>query len=224
MKISVLGSSSKGNCYILESNGRKIMLECGLDYRKIITHKAFGKFSDYDFINVTHDHRDHSKALKDFEKSGIMCFSDKNGECSYKDLEWALKRFNVQHGEILNQGAIVAQNGCNKLKTVFLTDFSSAPIITGADVYLIECNWQESICLDSLIKEDENMLHIGNSLYAHHSLEKTVEYLKKIKCKPKLIMPIHLSSDYIDREYCLEILKPFADRVIIAEKGVEVEV
>lgn len=56
MKINVLASGSKGNCYILESNNRKIMLECGIDYKKIITNKAFGKFSDYDFLSCSHLH------------------------------------------------------------------------------------------------------------------------------------------------------------------------
>lgn len=110
------------------------------------------------------------------------------------------------------------------LKLAFLTDFSSAPVITNADIYMIECNWSEKNATKHLTGDNLNTAHIGNSLYAHHSIEKTVEYMKRVKCKPKLIMPIHLSRQFIDKEYCLEALKPYADRVIVAEKGVEIEV
>ena len=36
LKLKVLGSSSKGNCYLLENNDTKILLDCGVDYRKIV--------------------------------------------------------------------------------------------------------------------------------------------------------------------------------------------
>ena len=36
LSLQILGSSSKGNCYILENNDTKIMLDCGVDYQKIL--------------------------------------------------------------------------------------------------------------------------------------------------------------------------------------------
>ena len=56
MKINVLQTGSKGNCVILDNGKSKIMIDCGLKFEDIITHKAFGKFSDYEVCLITHYH------------------------------------------------------------------------------------------------------------------------------------------------------------------------
>lgn len=49
MSINVIGSSSKGNCYILSTSDTKIMLDCGV---KNISNKIVG----LDGILITHGH------------------------------------------------------------------------------------------------------------------------------------------------------------------------
>ncbi|MDS2204199.1 MBL fold metallo-hydrolase, partial [Clostridioides difficile] len=36
MKIKVLGSSSKGNCYLLQLKNETLILECGVSYKEIL--------------------------------------------------------------------------------------------------------------------------------------------------------------------------------------------
>lgn len=64
MKLHIINSNSEGNCYLLTAeNGQTLMIECGVDFRKI-QHAL-----DYDFRNVvgcliSHAHNDHCKCVE----------------------------------------------------------------------------------------------------------------------------------------------------------------
>lgn len=71
MKLTCLGSSSAGNCYLLQADsGETLILDCGIPI------KAIKKGLDWNIKDVagvlcTHKHLDHSKSVKDFETMGI---------------------------------------------------------------------------------------------------------------------------------------------------------
>lgn len=51
LKVEILGSGSKGNCYILSNKDTSIMLDCGS--RKILKYDKIGKIAG---ILLTHQH------------------------------------------------------------------------------------------------------------------------------------------------------------------------
>lgn len=55
MKISVLGSSSKGNCYILEENNEIIIIEAGLPLCEVkkVLHFDISKIRG---VCISHEH------------------------------------------------------------------------------------------------------------------------------------------------------------------------
>lgn len=56
MRLRVVNSgSSGGNCYILESNGRKILLDLGVRWEGVLTAIDYD-LSAIDFALVTHSH------------------------------------------------------------------------------------------------------------------------------------------------------------------------
>lgn len=58
MKVTTLATGSTGNCYFVkDDNGKTIILDCGIRFQDITHHKEFPKFSDIDFIFVSHCHR-----------------------------------------------------------------------------------------------------------------------------------------------------------------------
>ncbi|WP_024622120.1 MBL fold metallo-hydrolase [Metaclostridioides mangenotii] len=76
MKIKVLGSSSKGNCYLLQLKTETLILECGINYKQIL------KGLNYDLESVvgclvTHEHKDHSKAITELTENGIDIYTSK---------------------------------------------------------------------------------------------------------------------------------------------------
>ncbi|HEK4983663.1 TPA: MBL fold metallo-hydrolase, partial [Clostridioides difficile] len=62
MKIKVLGSSSRGNCYLLQLKNETLILECGVSYKEILKGLDFNLKSVVGCL-VTHEHKDHSKSL-----------------------------------------------------------------------------------------------------------------------------------------------------------------
>ena len=66
MKIKSIASSSSGNCYIVESAGEQLLIDCGIPVKKI--RKAIGTFENVVACLVSHEHGDHAKYLPQLEK------------------------------------------------------------------------------------------------------------------------------------------------------------
>lgn len=71
--VKTIGSGSSGNCYLVNINNTKILLECGLTFKKIQKDLGY-RVSELDACLVTHEHMDHAKAVKDLMKAGINCY------------------------------------------------------------------------------------------------------------------------------------------------------
>ena len=70
MKLKVIGSSSKGNAYILETETDSLILDCGVRYKEIQQALDFNMTSVQGCL-LTHSHGDHSKSAKDVMRAGI---------------------------------------------------------------------------------------------------------------------------------------------------------
>ncbi len=70
MRMTCLGSGSSGNCYLFEASDGVLMLEAGVRFAEV---KKALKFSISRIVGclVTHEHKDHSKSLKDVIGCGI---------------------------------------------------------------------------------------------------------------------------------------------------------
>lgn len=74
MKFKALASSSHGNAYIVEDSSTKILLECGLSYRRL--QKATGfSLADMAACFITHEHKDHAKCYPDLLKDGMKVYA-----------------------------------------------------------------------------------------------------------------------------------------------------
>lgn len=77
MKLKVIGTGSKGNCYLLTSStGETLVVECGIKFTEV------KKALDYQLSGVvgcilSHSHFDHSKHIKDYLSSGIDLYTSK---------------------------------------------------------------------------------------------------------------------------------------------------
>lgn len=75
MKLTCLGSSSAGNCYLLQADsGETLILDCGIPIKEI---KKGLNWNVKDVMGVlcTHKHLDHSKSLNDFKAMGIPIYA-----------------------------------------------------------------------------------------------------------------------------------------------------
>ena len=72
--LKVLGSNSKGNCYLLSTSKETLIIECGIKYKDILAGL------DYDLSKVvgclvTHEHKDHSKAMQELSDNGVDIYA-----------------------------------------------------------------------------------------------------------------------------------------------------
>ena len=103
-----LGSSSSGNCYLVESPETKeiLILDAGVSFKEI------QKAVDFNFRNVigtliTHEHGDHIKSAEKLAHAGVDIYASQ-GTLNAKELKGhryrtiqSLKEFNVGNFKIL---------------------------------------------------------------------------------------------------------------------------
>lgn len=76
MKLKILGSSSTGNCYLLENDSEVLMLELGVNIQKIKQALNYN-FKKLVGCLVTHEHGDHAKAVPDALKLGFDIYTSR---------------------------------------------------------------------------------------------------------------------------------------------------
>lgn len=70
MKLIVLGSSSSGNCYILDNGKEALIIEAGIRFQEVKKALDFNLRKVVGCV-VTHAHNDHAKYIKAMVDSGF---------------------------------------------------------------------------------------------------------------------------------------------------------
>ena len=233
-KLKVLGSSSEGNCYLLLLEGETLIIEAGITYKEIL------KGLDFEIANVvgclvTHEHKDHSKAVKDLIKNGIDVYSsqgtfEKLKVENYrtkviKAMKWQrignfnILPFPVKHDAKEPLGFLIKHKAIGSL--LFITDTCYCEYaFKNVNNILVECNFVK----DVLDKRD-----IPNSLKnriveTHFELDNVAAFLKASDLsKVKNIMLIHASHENSDKEVIRDRIEGVTGLpIIFANKGLEI--
>lgn len=234
--IEVLGSGSKGNCYILTAGNEKLILDCGINLLEI------KKILDFNLSNVSgcllsHSHKDHSLSVKGIAAAGIDVYSLREifEECKsnnhrlkkiianelFKVGNFKIIPFEVNHTH--NDGSYCPALGFLIKhpaigKVIYVTDTYYLDYRFGnVDHILIECNYSEEI-IDTIPD------YRARVLKSHMSLENLKEALKTWDLRnTKNIILIHLSSENSNPEkFKDEIEKLTGIKTYIATKGLKV--
>ncbi|MDR2513830.1 MAG: hypothetical protein LBD02_01315 [Christensenellaceae bacterium] len=73
MLLTPYASSSRGNLYEVSDGRTRLLVECGLPLKKI--HRLLDRpVTDYAACLVTHEHKDHSKAVGELLSRGVPCY------------------------------------------------------------------------------------------------------------------------------------------------------
>lgn len=242
MRLKVLASGSKGNCYILQGEEKTLLLECGINYKDIL------KGLDFNLIDVagcliSHEHKDHSKAIKDIMLAGITTVTSDGTAKSLNAYEHMFYRvqpvkneqlfnlekfsilpFKVQHDAADPLGFLIHHSEMGKL--LFITDsYYCEYKFKGLNHIMIECNYSKKI-LNERIENGEVHPALGSRLIkSHFSLENVKEFLKANDLREvKDIILLHLSDGNSDGPmFKEEIQKLTGKPVYIANKGLEIE-
>ena len=227
MRAIIFGSGSKGNSTLLIGKNKKMLIDVGFSYPKML--KDLKEFEvlpqDIDAILITHTHADHTCGLSTFiKKNNTVVYSNEKmlPELSkivpeelirVEDDEYSIGEFNItcihtSHDAVGSVGFIINNDNSD---LVYVTDTgyinkTYLKKLVNKDIYIFESN------------HDINMLMTGPYPYilkqrvlsdkGHLSNELAGEYLKElVGKKTKKIILAHLSEINNTPEIALDTVK-----------------
>jgi Metal-dependent hydrolases of the beta-lactamase superfamily I len=237
MRLRVLGSSSKGNCYLLYNDSEVLVIEAGVKFSAIKEALNFD-FSKVVGVLCTHEHKDHALSVKDFLEAGINVIAPEsvfesvgiNSPCCVRVKEnhtvtlrnFSVQPFALQH-DVPIYGYLIHHEEMGN--TVFITDTGDINYsFKNLNNIIVEANFSDSIlvrnAIDGLGYTNEKRLRD-----THLSLEKCVDWLSAVDLKNvNNIVLIHLSERNSDAEMFKETVeKQFAKNVYVADKGLDID-
>jgi len=156
MNFRSFGSSSKGNAYLITSDGVKpLLIECGLPI-KALREKLSFSLSGLAGCLISHCHGDHSKAAKDLLKAGVDVWTSEETAVSLEIRnhhrtnilmadkqecigEWVVLPFDLHH-DVPTHGFLIG--GLDFEKLLFVPDTSYIRNrFEGVSIIAIECNY-----------------------------------------------------------------------------------
>lgn len=231
MDIHVLASGSKGNCYVLEDDGRMLMLDCGIPMAKIkegLKHQLWC----VDSCIVSHRHSDHAKSVVALTNYGMDVYAHQSvwdnltgytmhrshfaqvgmpitiwvgaGTSEY----WTVEPFNADH-DVPCLGFIIWSPSNEKI--LYLTDSATCPAgIEGLTRIMVGCNYDSEILQTNALAGEVNEALKQRILKSHASLATVMEMLRNTDLSQTVeVILLHLSdtnSDALDFQAQVERL------------------
>lgn len=209
MKIYVYASGSSGNCYRVSDGQTALLLECGIDKDRILQHINYD-ISGLSGCLVSHEHGDHTKAIKDIAKLGVDIYASRGTFNAlgltgyhYKPIAhgeyfsvgtFNVYPFNTQHDAAEPLGFVITSR-VTRERVLFFTDtYYVKYVFKNIDIIMGECNYSLKTLRDDLPKNRRERL-----FESHMSLEHFLELLDSYP-KVKKIYLLHLSDDNSDAE------------------------
>lgn len=237
MVLKVLGSSSKGNCYILEASDGVLIIEAGIpaiDVKKALHFKINNVLG----CIISHQHRDHSKFLKDIISSGIKVLAledvfvshnlSNHSFCKtiepmhgYKIGSFKIFAIPVSH-DVPCLGFIVEHQEMGKM--LFITDTMMLEyVIPKIDHIMIEVNYCDKILQENI---DAGVVPVSmrdRLLHSHMELQTAKDIIKANDLSNvKELILLHLSDNNSNSElFKAEMEKVSGKPVYIAKNGLE---
>lgn len=213
INIKTLASGSSGNVYLIDDGHSQLLLECGIPFKQIQIATGF-KTSNLAGVLVTHEHKDHTKGLKDVLRAGIDCYmsqgtADAEGidhhrikivasKQQFKAGTWKVLPFDVEHDVNEPLGFLIANEQGDKL--LFATDtYYVRYRFKGLTHLMIECNYSLEILNKNIATGRVHKAMKKRLIKSHFSLENVKEFLKANDLsKVQEIHLLHLSDSNSD--------------------------
>lgn len=215
MEIEILASSSKGNAYIIRDGEHSILIDPGIPIFELKKRSNFS-LSGIELCLLSHEHKDHSKSIKDIADMAIPCamsagtlknvnFNDGRNlpfilesEREFKFKRWSVIPFSVVHDSAEPLGFLILTPSKNKI--CFATDTAYLVYkFEGVTHWMIECNYSYKI-----LKQNRELPKITKDriVLTHFELENVKKFFKmQDLSKTKQVYIIHLSDDNSDPLY-----------------------
>lgn len=243
MKLHIIGSSSSGNSYLLQSEttGEVLAIEAGCKFDKVKQALDFN-ISHIIGCIISHEHGDHAKAIDDFRKACIPVYASK-GTLEAKGLDYKMTNvfrlsglsslriggfyvlpFSVQHDAKEPLGFLIQHKECGCV--LFATDtYYLKYRFDGLSNWLIECNYRQDILDRNCEAGRIDPKRRDRTIKSHMSYETLCDTLAQNDLsKTNNIVLIHLSSDNSnEREFVSGLHQATGKNVIAARAGMVID-
>lgn len=212
MKIITHATGSSGNAYTLEEGRRKILIDPGIPYNQL-KQKTGYRLSEYDFVLVSHEHKDHCQSVKHLIKIGLPCVMSEGTALDlgldkslaeriehgklYQSDGWEVIPFDVFHDCAEPLGFLIRSPLGKKI--VYATDTGNLPYVFPAVTHwIVECNHSKELIA-------QNSAMPGNLKHRVSKEHMSLESLKELFSLQNLysteqIHLIHLSESNSDEK------------------------
>lgn len=235
MIVKILGSSSKGNCYLFETANTCLIVEAGISISEVKKALNYNMSKILGCI-ITHEHKDHSKYIKEYLKCGIKCYTSQGSIealeinspflCKITPLvdfrldSWRILPFITKHDCRQPLGYLINHRECGTV--LFATDTYYLPnTFKNLNNIFIECNYSAEILKNSNI---DNSLK-KRIISSHLSLETCINALMANDLsKVENIVLLHLSDNNSDEKLFKQKVQEATGKIVyIANRNVEIK-
>ena len=240
MKVKILGSSSFGNCYLLQAdNGETLLIECGVDFKEV------KKVLNFDLKGVvgclvTHEHKDHSGYVQKVLEAGIDCYMSK-GTKEVLELNHHRAIILGEFQKITIGGykvmTIDTKHDCRQPVGFLIHHKEMGLMLFATDTYylkynfeglnhiFIECNYAKDILNKNVGLGIINKALKNRTLKSHFELGNVKNFLKSNDLSvARNICLLHLSDSNSDAQRFEQEIKELTGKnVVVADQNVEID-
>ena len=215
LDVKAIASGSTGNAYLLDDGaGHKLLLECGVPLHTLL------KALDFNLIQLsgcllTHEHKDHSKAVKDLLKHSVRVYTSKgtakalgiDEHWNYKaatelmeqriDTAWTFIPIKAEH-DAAEPFIYLIHSRCTGTHILFATDtyFIRYKMPETLTHLMIEANYSMEHLNENIADGVVEASRKRRILHSHMNLDTLKEFFKANRFPAlEAVYLIHLSND-----------------------------
>ena len=204
MTFTPLASSSHGNAYILDDGKSRLLIECGVSWKRLQRLSGF-HLSGLCGCLLSHEHHDHAGCYLQLISAGVPVYASEGTaealECGLFELledrepvtvgSFDVLPFPTFHDAAEPMGFLI--RGADGDKLIFATDTVNLGYqFPGVDLAAIECNYDPRILDLAQRMPDKVRVRISN---AHMSIERACRWLERLdKSRLRTVYLMHLSD------------------------------
>lgn len=241
IKIKSFGSGSSGNAYLIDDGHSKLLIECGVNFKKVMQEMSYDLYGVVGCL-ISHEHRDHCSqvnqlllktsidvystvgtinAMKNDAQLKISKFDNyRFNQIVYKETTkigtWYVTPFETKHDAVEPAGFLIDNTSGDRL--VFITDSYYVKYqFPNATHMMVEANYSKDV-IDEKMTAGFDLKRKTRLLESHFDFENTLEFIKKNKSnRLQEIWLLHLSdSNSNEKQFKSDVQKMTGVPVYIA--------
>lgn len=232
-QIIIHATGSKGNAYSICDGDHKILIDPGIRFKDLQKKTDF-TLSKYDFALISHEHKDHCRAMVDIARLGIPIAMSlgtynarQNDQSKMGSLpillesenpwtfdRWSILPFNIQHDAAEPLGFLIQSPSGKKI--VYATDtYFIKYIFSGVTHWMVEANYSEALLQKNNDLDAATKSRIRTS---HFEIENVKKFFaaQDLSATEKIYL-IHLSDQNSDEKIFVKEVEALTGKPVFTQ-------